>query len=88
MFISWFPQQNKWLNSGYSTGQWTHDCELWYQARVKQIQDGGGPISQRDWRTKIRKNQHAPKLARQMEKVAAEFIEDQFASRHGAGNGQ
>ncbi|KAF9521369.1 hypothetical protein CPB83DRAFT_737950, partial [Crepidotus variabilis] len=29
--VSWFPRPDIWFASGYSVGQWTNECELWFQ---------------------------------------------------------
>lgn len=75
--VSWFPRSAKWFDSGYSVGQWTHECETWFQAHVREIQAGVGPYNQNVWRTKLRQTCQAPKLVHHMNLVASAFIEQQ-----------
>jgi hypothetical protein len=73
--VSWFPPPNIWDTSGFSVGQWTHECEKWFQEHVSKIRSGTfQPLSSTDWRKKIRNTRLAGKLAYQMKKGAASFI--------------
>jgi len=73
--VSWFPPANIWNFCGYNVGQWTEECEKWFQGHVSNIHSGKfQPLSSRDWRQTIRNTRSAVKLTYQMRKGAAGFI--------------
>lgn len=73
--VSWFPPSNIWNSCGYNVGQWTEECEKWFQKHVKKIHSGTfQPLSSTHWRTYIRNTRIAVKLTYQMKKGAAGFI--------------
>jgi hypothetical protein len=73
--VSWFPPPNIWDTCGYNVGQWTEECEKWFQGHVKSIHSGKfQPASSGEWRTRIRNTRMAVKLTYQMKKGAAGFI--------------
>jgi hypothetical protein len=73
--VSWFPPPNIWNLCGYNVGQWTEECEIWFQQHISKIQHGKfQPLSIKDWRSSIRNTRVAVKLAYQMKGAAAKFI--------------
>jgi len=73
--VSWFPPPNIWNLCGYSVGQWTEACEIWFQEHVKKIRSGAfQPLSSSGWRSFIRNTRIATKVTYQMKKAAADFI--------------
>ena len=78
--VSWFPPPNIWDACGFSVGQWTHECESWFQEHIAKIRSGTfQPLSSKDWRAMIRNTRLAPKLMYQMRLGAASYIS---AHRH------
>jgi hypothetical protein len=49
--MSWFPKASTWEVSGWNHGYWTADNEQWYQNRLRNIREGAGPKSAREWRS-------------------------------------
>jgi hypothetical protein len=73
--VSWFPPPNIWDKCGLNVGQWTSECEKWFQGHVSKIRSGNfQPLSSKDWRDQIRNTRIAVKLMYQMQKGAASFI--------------
>jgi hypothetical protein len=73
--VSWFPPPNIWNLCGYNVGQWTDECEKWFQKHVSKIHSGTfQPISSTAWRSYIRGTRIAVKLTYQMKMGAAGFI--------------
>jgi len=73
--VSWFPQPNIWNLCGYSVGQWTEECESWFQDHLSNIHSGKfQPLPSKDWRKKLRNTRLAVKVTYQMKKGAADFI--------------
>jgi len=73
--VSWFPPANVWDKCGFGVGQWTHECEIWFQKHVAKIRSGTfQPLSSIEWRKQIRFTRLAVKVAYQMKKGAASFI--------------
>lgn len=73
--VSWFPPKNIWDLCGYSVGQWTEECEKWFQEHVGKIHSGTfQPLSPSAWRTLLGNTRLAGKVAYQMRKGAADFI--------------
>jgi hypothetical protein len=76
--VSWFPPPNIWNWSGYNVGQWTEECEIWFQQHISKIHRGEfQPLSTKDWRASIRNTRAAVKLTYQMKAAAAKFISAQ-----------
>jgi hypothetical protein len=75
--VSWFPKHNIWAQAGYNVGQWTEACEVWFEARMTEIQNGGQPLDSHTWRVKLLLSRKATKLVRKMDSVAASFIQAQ-----------
>jgi hypothetical protein len=73
--MSWFPKHNVWAQSGYNVGQWTQECEDWFEKRMTEIQEGGQPLDSHTWRSKLLLTRKATKLVRQMNLAAASFIQ-------------
>ena len=74
--VSWFPRHNKWSGCGLNVGQWTDECESWYVKWVQEIQAGGVPRSQTDWRDLIHLTRKAPKLVHHMNLAASSYIKE------------
>lgn len=73
--VSWFPPPNIWDNCGLSVGQWTPECEKWFQKHVSKIRSGTfQPLSSKDWREQIRFTRVAVTLTYKMKMGAASFI--------------
>jgi len=75
--VSWFPKHNVWVQAGYNVGQWTQECENWFEKRMTEIQDGGQPLDSHTWRSKLLLSRKATKLVRKMNFTAASFIQAQ-----------
>ena len=73
--VSWFPPPNVWNLCGLNVGQWTEECEIWFQQHVSNIHRGKfQPLSTKEWRGSIRNTRVAVKLTYQMKLAAAKFI--------------
>ena len=72
--LSWFPKPNVWAQAGYNVGQWTRECENWFESRMTEIHNGGQPLDSRTWRTKLLSSRKATKLTRKMNSAAASFL--------------
>jgi hypothetical protein len=73
--VSWFPPPNIWNSCGYNVGQWTEECEAWFQDHVSKIHSSTfQPLSSTAWRTHIRNTRLAVKVTYQMKKGAAGYI--------------
>jgi hypothetical protein len=73
--VSWFPPPNIWNTSGLYVGQWTEECEKWFQDHVSKIRRGAfQPLSSKDWRARIRNTRVATRLTYNMTKAAADYI--------------
>jgi hypothetical protein len=73
--VSWFPPPNIWNLCGYSVGQWTGECERWFQDHVKSIHSGRfQPLSSKAWRSLLRNTRMAGKVMHHMKMGAADFI--------------
>ena len=72
--VSWFPKHNVWVQAGYNVGQWTQECEGWFEKRMTEIQEGGQPLDSHTWRTKLLLSRKATKIVRKMNFAAASFI--------------
>jgi hypothetical protein len=76
--VSWFPPPNIWNLCGFNVGQWTEECEIWFQEHVSNIHRGTfQPLSSKEWRDFIRNTRVAVKLTYQMKAAAAKFISAQ-----------
>lgn len=73
--VSWFPKHNIWAQAGYNVGQWTQECEKWFENRMIEIQKGGQPLDSHTWRSKLLLTRRATKLVRGMNSAAAAFIQ-------------
>jgi hypothetical protein len=73
--MSWFPKHNIWLQSGYNVGQWTQECENWFEQRMAEIQAGGQPLDSHTWRSKLRLTRNANKIISKVNSAAAAFIQ-------------
>jgi hypothetical protein len=73
--VSWFPPSHIWNLAGYSVGQWTEECEKWFQSHVSSIHSGTfQPRSSTEWRNRLRSTRAAVKVTYQMKMGAASFI--------------
>ena len=73
--VLWFPPPNVWNQCGYSVGQWTKECEKWFQKHVKNIHSGTfQPLSPAEWRNKLRNTWITGKVTHHMKMGAADFI--------------
>jgi hypothetical protein len=73
--VSWFPPPNIWNLCGYNVGQWTEECERWFQDHISKIHSGTfQPLSSTAWRARLRNTRLAVKVTFQMKKGAADFI--------------
>jgi len=78
--VSWFPLPNIWESSGYNVGQWTEECERWFQDHISKIHRGEfQPLSSGQWRAQIRATRAALKVTYQMKAAAADFIYSHYA---------
>lgn len=51
-----WPTEYAWASSGLNIGEWTHECEAWYQARLSSLRAGtASPMSSTEWRSSLRK---------------------------------
>ena len=73
--LSWFPKPNVWAQAGYNVGQWTKECENWFEKRMAEILQGGQPLDSRTWRSKLLLSRKVTKLTRKMNLAAASFIQ-------------
>ncbi|KAJ7678171.1 hypothetical protein DFH06DRAFT_976113 [Mycena polygramma] len=79
--ISWWPIPAIFHHSGLNVGWWTPDCEQWFQATLKEMEDPETPYSvglRRDWKRKIR---FQPLQGSRTVWIMSERIADQYLTR-------
>ncbi|TFK53464.1 hypothetical protein OE88DRAFT_1626000 [Heliocybe sulcata] len=75
--LSWWPKEGVWgagrLGAG---GYWTTEAEVWYKERLQLIhEDKAAPLSQTQWRDKLRKNAViGKKVAGGLERLSANLL--------------
>lgn len=51
-----WPTEYAWLRSGLNIGEWSRECEAWYQTRLASLRAGTAkPLSSADWKSSLRK---------------------------------
>lgn len=72
---SWYPRVGNWLGCGLNIGEWTSECENWFETHHKNIlQSKAAPLSGSEWRSSLRLSSRAPKLTQAMEAAAKSYI--------------
>jgi len=58
-----------------NVGQWTDECETWFQGHVSKIYSGAfQPCSSESWRQKMKLTRISQKVRFNMKKAAASYI--------------
>jgi hypothetical protein len=58
-------------------GYWSHDCEMWFEKRLKEIRDHTATLRNcTDWKSTIRLNKDARMVAKKNEQFAASRLKD------------
>jgi hypothetical protein len=77
---SWWPKQSTWIKSGFYVGDWTTQCEEWFQWRLHRILDGKEkPIPATKWTKMIRNDHDTPFLVAANRTAAADFFNGIYA---------
>nr|VWP02503.1 N/A [Ganoderma boninense] len=72
---SWWPKHSMWVRAAAYTGIWSPADERWFQRRLKDILEGReGPLNAGQWKTKMKRQQKAGKLAEIVDHRSSEFI--------------
>lgn len=51
-----WPTEYAWASSGLNIGEWSPECEAWYQTRLSSLRAGTAkPMSSTEWRSSLRK---------------------------------
>ncbi|KAJ7608696.1 hypothetical protein FB45DRAFT_762911, partial [Roridomyces roridus] len=82
-YVSWWPTPTAFGSSGMNTGWWNRNCERWFMARLEEIEASSGETelwTYAQWKSKIRFNSDSPKIAANLDKVAAEYIDSRRLS--------
>lgn len=72
-----WPTEYAWSSSGLNIGEWSRECEAWYQARVASLQAGtAAPMSSTEWRSSLRKLRAAHTVWETYDKLVHETFFD------------
>jgi hypothetical protein len=72
---SWWPLPSTWDYAGCNWGRWTPWNEVWFQKRLREIQEGTGqPLSANVWRDRLNGSKAARTLKVETEKLSLEFL--------------
>ena len=54
--LSWWPKDGVWYSSGFFTEQWSADAEVWYQTRLRSIENGSARLyNSTEWKSNLRR---------------------------------
>jgi hypothetical protein len=71
---SWWPLPWTWDNCGENYGRWTDWNEHLFQKRLKEIQDGDGPLTVSKWRDRLRSSKEARLLKKNFSVFSQNFL--------------
>ncbi|KAK7029036.1 hypothetical protein VNI00_014746 [Paramarasmius palmivorus] len=73
---SWWPKPNSWRVSGLNVGYWSSAAEVWFQARLKQIESGSATLyNGRGWKDCIKYVRRSNEIAARNENLADQFLD-------------
>jgi hypothetical protein len=72
--VSWWPLMSTWRKN-VSLNWWTEQFEKFYENRLKELESGTAvPLTQRQWRSKIRSNSLADRVVLNNDRHSLAFL--------------
>jgi hypothetical protein len=75
---SWWPLQSTFLKSSLWIGYWTQQCEDWYQAHKRKLEQGlVQPMGITEWKQFLRRSHDPPHVFEAIERAATDYFNHQ-----------